>query len=299
LAQVETQVLNALVLGAIYLLFSLGLTLSWGTLNVLNLAHGSIFMFSGFIAYLVGSHLRVPFIVLVVVAILVGSLCTLFLDLVAFRRIRRRTADPHQAELLMLIASVGAAAIPVAIAQNYAHDQPFGIPSYEFSVDVYHVGNLNISNIEIVILVASTVIAVSLGLSIRFTRNGRALRALAYDPEASTLMGINPNALSTWTMLLAGAMAGLAGILLEVYLGSLSPETGDAYLVKGFAVIVLGGVGSIWGAMAGAYLLATAETIVLVTTSGGWVDAICFGMIIVVLLLRPGGLVPRKRWERS
>ena len=291
------QVINGTVLASIYVLFSLGLTLSWGTLNVLNLAHGALFMFAGFSAHLVTKDLELPLAALIPICMVIAGLLTVTIEVVVFRQIRRRTPDERQAELLMLIASVGLAAIPVTIAQNDTHDSPFGLQS-SYRTIVYEVGNFRISNTQVIIVVLAALLTVALGLWVKLSRSGRALRALAYDAETCGLMGISSRWLAAVTMFVSGALAGLAGLLLIVYLGTLTPESGEHLLVKGFAIIILGGVGSVWGTLAGGLVLATAETLVLTHTSGGYTDAVAFGLIILVILLRPQGLIPRQRVDR-
>lgn len=292
------QVINGAVLVSIYVLFSLGLTLSWGTLNVLNLAHGAIFMFAGFSAFVISKHIDLPLVAVIPICMVISGLITVFLEVVAFREIRRRSDDSRSAELLMLIASVGAATIPITIAQNMTHDTPFGLVNSSYRTIVYHVGSVAISNTQILVISIGLVLTVVLGLWVKMSRQGRALRALAYDPETCGLMGISAGRLAMGTMFVAGALAGLASILLMIYLGSLNPESGDSLLVKGFAAIILGGIGSVWGTLAGAVVLAGGETLVLTYTSGSWTDAVSFGIIIVVILLRPQGLVAPQKAER-
>ena len=111
-------------------------------------------------------------------------------------------------------------------------------------------------------------------------------------------MGVNTRGISAVTMFVAGALAGLAGMLLIIYLGALTPGSGEAFLLKGFAIIILGAVGSVWGTLIGAVVLAATETVVVATTSGTWTDAISFAIIIAVILIRPQGILGRGLAER-
>lgn len=291
------QLINGAVLCSVYVLFSLGLTLSWGALDVLNLAHGALMMFGAFIAFVITAHVELPLWALFVVGIGTAGLCTLLLDVVVFRHIRARVADKRQSELLTLIAGVGAAAIPVTIAQAYTDDSPFGIGHLEW--DTFGLGDTTqVSILQIGIVVSGLALCVALALWVSRSRTGRALRAVAFDGETSELMGVNTRRLSAGTMLLAGSLAGLAGMLLVIYLGSLSPGSGEAFMLKGFAIIILGSVGSVWGTLIGAVVLAGTETVVIAQTSGTWVDAISFAIILLVILLRPQGVVGRGLAER-
>jgi branched-chain amino acid transport system permease protein len=134
---------------------------------------------------------------------------------------------------------------------------------------------------------------------LRRSKQGLALRSIGVDPETASLMGINRRQLALVTMAVSGAMAGLAGVLFTYALGAITPESGDTLLVKAFAIIILGGVGSMAGVIFGAFALAAAEVVVLTNTSGSWVDAVSFGLIFLVLLARPAGVFGRKEVRRA
>ena len=131
------------------------------------------------------------------------------------------------------------------------------------------------------------------------TRHGRALRALAQDPYTCGLMGISQNALAAATMFVSGALAGVAGVLLAMQLNTVEARLGEPLLLKAFAVIILGGVGSVQGAIAAAFLLALAETVTDVYIGTSVRDAVAFGLIILLLLFRPQGLFSRVAWQRA
>lgn len=293
------DVVDAAVLGSVYTLFALGLTLSWGVLNILNLAHGAIFMFSAFCGYLITRDQALSLWVLLPFCMVVGALLALAIELVAFRPIRRRNPDPTQAELAMLIASVGAGAVLVSIVENLTHNEPKAINEATFRVETYDVLGVAVSNIELLIVGLTIVLAGALAAFVRSTRQGRALRALAFDADTCGLLGISGDRLAAITLLVGGALAGIAGCLLAIYQNAISPVMGDPFLLKAFAVIVLGGVGSIGGAVFGAYLLAGVETVAIAHTTGTVRDAIAFALIIVLLLARPQGLFARRAWQRA
>lgn len=291
------QVVNGLTLTFIYVLFSLGITLSWGTLRILNLAHGAIFVLAGYLGYVVTTFARLPLPVILLVAAAVAGVASCLVHYVFFQYIRRVALTEAQAELRIMIASSGLAIIPVTIAQNLTHDTPFRMKT-SYRVIAYTVGSVHILNIQIVIVVLGLILTGLTAAWVRYTRNGRGVRALGLDAETSELVGINTVALSVRLMLVSGAFAGVASALFMSYLGALTPESGDNLLVKGFSVVVLGGIGSIVGTFVGALVLAGAETAVLANTSGSWVDAISFAVIIVVILARPNGLFGRRSAER-
>lgn len=292
------DVLNALTLGGLYLLFALGMSLAWGTIGILNFAHGSIFMFAAWTAHLVVREVALPMPVMLLIGAFVGAALSLLVQVLAFEPIQRRAKDHRQAELQILIGGIGIAIIPLALAQRFTGSIPFGYSNGTFRVDTYDVG-LRISNVQIVTLVAAFGLALLIGWWLRAARPGLALRGIGVDPEVASLMGVDRRRLALLTMAVAGGLAGLAGVLLTYYLGSIAPETGDAFLLKAFAAIILGGVGSIAGIVLGAVVLAGIETLVLVTTSGTWAPAIAFGVIFLMLLVRPTGLLGRQEVRRT
>ena len=296
------QLINAIVLGAIYCLFAMGLGLTWGTLNVLNLAHGAVFMFSAFTCHLITQRadVHLPIAVVLIVAVVAGALMELGLDLLVFRQIKRRSRTQGEAEMSMLIGSIGASAILVTVAEQLTADTPFTVTAVPVKASVYHLGSgVYVTNVEIVITVVAPVLTVGFALWIQRSRIGRAMRALAYDAPTSGLMGISEGRMSALAMAISGATAGAAGIFLTVYLDSVTADSGSDLLLRAFAVVVLGGVGSMWGTLIAAFVLAGGETLVTATTSGSWTGAVSFGLIIAVLLIRPSGLFGKVKGVRA
>lgn len=292
------DVLNAATLGSIYLLFALGMALVWGTIGILNFAHGATFMFSAFVGHLVTRETELPFLGVIGVAVLVGALMSALTQLLAFQPILKRAKNQHAAELRILIGGIGVAAIPLAIAQRETRSSPFGFQSsYERSV--FDVLGLRMTSTAAVIVVAGLALGIGLTVWLLRSRHGLALRAIGVDAETSAAMGVNRPLLAFGTMAVAGGLAGLAGALLTFHLGAIAPETGDQLIIKAFAIIVLGGLGSMAGTVIGAYVLAGAETVVLNLNWGTWVDAVSFGLIFLILLARPQGLLGRKEVRRT
>lgn len=293
------DVVNAITLGSVYLLFASGMALAWGTIGVLNFAHGVTFMFSAFIAHLTAaaSPLSLPMVVLVSVA--TGALISTLTQLLAFGPIMKRAKDNRSAELRILIGGIGVAAIPLAIAQHMTGNAPFGLASGGYRAEVYEVLGLRLTSTAVLIIVSGLGLGLGMIRWLRVSRQGLALRAIGVDFETASIMGINRSSLALGTMAVAGALAGLAGALLTYHLRAMSPETGDSLLIKAFAIIVLGGLGSMTGVLAGSYVLAGAETFVLANGWGTWADAVSFGLIFLVLLLRPRGLFGRMEVRRT
>jgi branched-chain amino acid transport system permease protein len=296
---VGQDLLNVLVVGSIYTLFALGLTLSWGVLNVLNLAHGAIFMFAGIVGYLVTKNQPLSLWIVLPIAMVAAGLIAVALELIAYLPIRRRSADVHAGELSTMIASIAAASALVALAEVISKNQIVGVNPDTYDVTATHIFGLRITNLEIVIIVMAFVLSTALALFVSRSRHGRALRALAEDPYACGLVGISPARMSIATMFVSGALAGCAGLLLAVQQSGVDPRSGDPLLLKAFAVIILGGVGSVPGAIIAAFILAFAEVMTQVHINGSYTDGVAFLLIFVLLLVRPQGLFAQTAWKRA
>jgi branched-chain amino acid transport system permease protein len=293
------DLINALSLGSIYLLFALGMSLVWGTIGILNFAHGAIFMFAAFVAHLIVDEMRLPMIALIVIGAAVGAVLSVAVQVLAFQPILRRAKDHRTGEMQILIGGIGVAAIPLAIAAEVTKSNPFGFSASSYASHSYSLLGFRVTNTQLVVIVVALAFGIGVSAWLRSSRSGLALRSIGVDPETASLMGVNRRVLALATMGIAGGLAGLAGVLLTYNLGAIAPESGDVLLVKAFAAVILGGVGSMAGVVVGAYVLALAETLVLTQTSGLWVDAVSFGVIFAVLLFKSEGLFGRKEVRRT
>ncbi|MFW0783503.1 branched-chain amino acid ABC transporter permease [Gordonia sp. CPCC 206044] len=292
------ELLNAAALGSIYLLFALGMALAWGTIGILNFAHGATFVFSVLVAHLITQDGSLPLPVILVVAMAVGAALSSVTQFLVFQRIADRSKDHRSTELRIIIGGIGVSAILIAVAQRVTESSPFGFAT-SYSSGEFQIGGVHVSTTVLIILIAALGIGIGLTSWLKKSRQGLALRAIGVDAEVSEGMGVNRNALALGTMAVAGALAGLAGVLLTLQLGAIAPESGDPLLIKAFAIIVLGGLGSMGGAVLGAYILAAAETLLIHFHFGTWVDAVSFGLIFMVLIFRPQGLFGRMEVRRT
>jgi branched-chain amino acid transport system permease protein len=293
------QLANALSLSGIYILFAVGLSLGWGMAKILNLAYGAMFMLAAFVAYLVSSSISLSFWALLPLAMLTGGAVCVIAETLAFRPIRRAIPDRHQAELGMLIASIGVSSIIVGAVQNMTRAEVKNLPPGTFPLGTIVLGGVRITNLQIVVFVLSMLLTAAIGWWVARTRTGRALRAVAYSPETSALLGVNSDRVTLLVMFVSGLVAGGAGLLLAVYFSAVDAHMGDGLLLKAFAIIILGGIGSIPGTIVGGFLLAFAETFTAAYVSTAFKDAIAFAFILIVLLVRPEGLFSRGRFERA
>jgi branched-chain amino acid transport system permease protein len=286
------QLLNAIVLGSVFLLFSFGLSLAWGTLDVLNLSHGALFVLGAYAAYELNQSTSLPLIPVTLISIVGVGLVAALLEAVAFGRIRERIRNKRQAELGVLVASLGGATIIgqlIAIAtKSQIFSQTLVSPAEQ------HVGSIQFSNVDATIVIVAAIVAVLLHFAITKSRQGRAVRALAVDPVTAGLMGVNVRWLAIATMFVSGALAGLAGTLLSYDTSGMTTASGDTYMLSAFAILVVGGVGSIGGAVIVSYGLAIAQTAIVAYGPANYQTGIAFALIFVFLILRPTGLFARQ-----
>jgi branched-chain amino acid transport system permease protein len=295
----EQYVINGLSLGAIYALFALGLSVSWAGLDILNLAHGSVFMFGALTAWWISTAIpTISFPLVLISALIVCGALGLLMEMLIFRQIRRRAADENQRTLTTVIATVAASALLVAIAQQLTQGQPRGLSPDLFPVASYTVGGIHVTSIQIIIFVAAALASGATAWFIRKSRQGQALRALSFDRDMARLVGISADRLSAATMTGAGAMAGLAGVLLTVQVNALEAHMGESLLFKAFAIIVIAGVGSIGATVAAAVVLALVETFVAAYWASDLRDVVVFALIIGFLIVRPQGISSRG-WQRA
>ncbi len=302
----EQQLLNGIFLGSIYALFAVGYTLVFGVLDVLNFAHSAVFTLGAVFTYsLVVLHGQ-SFWIAAGISTASCGLLGLVIEFVALRPLRRRSAPGISA----LISTIGLALILVAIIEQATPGSALtwlwrdGANSVKYPTGsvpnpVYHVAGLTLEGTKVAILAVSIGLMLLLGYVIRFTQMGRALRAVAENPNAALLLGIDVDAVFAFTLILSSALGGLAGILFGVALSDISPYIGrDQLELRGLAVIVLGGMGSIAGAVVGGYLLGLLEVAIIVLGYTNLRAGIAFAALFLMLVLRPQGLFGSRVHER-
>ncbi len=283
---IAQQILNGLVVGAVYALFALGFTLVYGVQKILNLAHGGVFMWGALIGYFVVTRLGLPLLAALVIAMAGAGLLGMALELVAFRHLRRRRGD----DLSTLVSSIGANLILVNMAQQLTNSQIASFPFGTFPIRIWRVAGLIISLQTIVILGCVALLVVMLVLYLFRTRFGTEVRAVAVSERTSLLLGIAPGSVFLQTFFIAGAMAGAAGVILGVAFNSVSYNMGEPMMLRAFVIIVLGGFGSVIGAVVASLVLGVVQALSVALWSSALSDAIMFGVLILLLLVRPTGL---------
>ena len=280
------QLINALSLGSVYALFALGFTLVFGVLGVINLSHGAIFMLGSYVALLVVDQLAMPLWTGLLVAMLVTGLIGLLVDFLVLKPLRARNA-PH---LAPMIATIGIAIILTNLAQGLFGAENKRFPVGTIPEESISLGQLHVTALQVGIVVISFLLMAVLLAIMRRTQLGRALRAIAESPKAAYLLGINVEGLFYLTSFSAAALGGAAGVLVGLSFNAISPFMGQPMLHKGIAVIILGGMGDIRGAMFAGLFLGFAEVLTVAYISSDFRDAVGFGLLFLILLIRPSGM---------
>ncbi|MBD2245500.1 branched-chain amino acid ABC transporter permease [Nostoc sp. FACHB-888] len=303
------QFLNGLSIGSIYAIFALGYTLVYSILGIINLAHGAIFTLGAYLTYaLMGSNfgfngllanavlpIKLPFAIALILGSTLAGLVGVVMERLAFQPLRRQGSDP----LLTVVSSLGVAVVIVNLIQYLV-----GAESYTYPADTY--GNLPpsinfgtqekeipIRTVQIIIFAVSVVIVAIITYFINRTKYGKAMQAIAEDPTTASLLGINSDHFIILTFFISSFLAGLAGTLVASSVSIAGPYFGIAFGLRGLAVIVLGGLGSIPGAVLGGLLIGLVEAFVPAEYSG-YKDAVAYGILFIMLLVRPQGLLGRR-----
>ncbi|MBN3938546.1 branched-chain amino acid ABC transporter permease [Nostoc sp. NMS9] len=303
------QLLNGLSIGSVYAIFALGYTLVYSILGIINLAHGAIFTLGAYFTYaLMGGNfgfngllanaalpIKLPFAISLILGSTLAGLVGVVMERVAFQPLRRQGSDP----LLTVVSSLGVAVVIVNLIQYL-----IGAESYTYPANTY--GNLPpainfgspenpipIRSVQVVIFTVSVVIVAILTYFINRTKYGKAMQAIAEDPTTASLLGINSDRFIILTFFISSFLAGLAGTLVASSVSIAGPYFGIAFGLRGLAVIVLGGLGSIPGAVVGGLLIGLVEAFVPADYSG-YKDAVAFAILFIMLLVRPQGLLGRR-----
>lgn len=280
------QILNGLVVGGVYALFAIGFNLVFGIHHILNLAHGAVFMAGAFIA-LYAVEAGLPFWLAFVVAMIGSGVLSVLVELVAFRRLRRS----GEVEFGAIISSIGVALIMTTLAQRLSNTQVLRFPFDTFPIVIFEFAGLRVSALQLFMLGSAAVLVLVLGWYLYRTRYGRQIRAVAGNERAAVLLGVNPNAVFFQTFFLSGALAGAAGVLVGLAFNSIHFLMGEPYLLRGFVVIILGGLGSVSGALVAGLVFGMIQTLSIAYLPSGLTDTISFSLLFLMLLLRPNGLL--------
>ncbi|MCO1604073.1 MULTISPECIES: branched-chain amino acid ABC transporter permease [Desulfosporosinus] len=288
------QLVNGLTLGSTYSLVALGYTLIMGVLNIINMAHGEVFMFGAFVGLFLVNYLKVNIFVAMAGAMVASALLGILLEMLALRPLRRRAVS----DLAPLISTIGVSIFLENLALKIFGPQSQAFPAGALSGVQLQLGPIRITLVQIVILGISFGLMFVLRFWLSKTRVGKAIRTTAESIETANLLGINTNKIILLTVALASALGGIAGVLVGLSINAVEPTMGLSMGLKGLAVLILGGMGNITGAMLGGLILGIAEVFTVAYGASSYRDAVAFGIIILILFIRPQGLFGKRQGGR-
>ncbi|MBK0347512.1 branched-chain amino acid ABC transporter permease [Aerococcaceae bacterium zg-ZJ1578] len=285
------QLVNGIALGSIYALVALGYTMVYGTIRLINFAHGDIFMVGAFFGFYLVSQLGMNVYLAMLLAMIFSSILGVIIERIAYKPLRRST------RVAALITAIGVSFLLQNAMIAFVGPEVKAFPS-TITNSIFRVFGIVFNTKHILVLVITVLLMILLQVIVKYTKMGKAMRAVAVDAEAAQLMGINVDRVISFTFAIGSGLAGIAGVLVGVYYNSVSPTMGVTYGLKAFVAAVVGGVGSIPGAMVGGYLIGVLETLVTVLGLSTYREAAVYGLLIVILLVLPAGLFGKNVKEK-
>jgi branched-chain amino acid transport system permease protein len=286
-------VINGLIAGSIYALVALGFTIIYGTVRFFHFAHGAIYASGAYLAWLAVAQLRMPIIPAVGIACLLAGVMGVLVDLAVYRPLRAKKSP----NLVFLLASFG-----IFVFLNNSLQFIFGADIKTLRtgpvIEGHHLFGAVITDIQIVIFVCCLILALSLIFFVKFTRLGKAIQAVADDPMAASIVGIHSERIIQTSFFLGSILAGAAGILVSLET-NIDPTMGMNAILKGIIAAVIGGIGSISGALIGGLFIGLVENLGILLFPAGWKDAVAFAILVLFLLFCPSGILGRKSGNRG
>lgn len=285
------QLINGLSLGSVYALIALGYTMVYGIVKLINFAHGDILMLGAYSGYFVLRQFGttpVGMFLAFIFAMVVCAVISILIERFAYRPLRSapRLNSLITAIAVSLILQNGARVLP------FIGPNPRQYPTME-TVNL-NLGVVSISNIQLIVIALSAILMIILNYIINYTKTGKAMRAVSYDMQAASLMGISVNKTIAFTFALGAMLAAAGGVLYATAYPQIEPTMGTMPGLKAFVAAVLGGIGSVPGAMLGGYILGIAETMTKGFLVSQFSDAISFSILIIILLVKPTGILGEK-----
>ena len=291
--QMVQQLINGLSLGSIYALIALGYTMVYGIINLINFAHGEIYMMGAFVGYALTTFLGLGFIPSLIISMLVCSILGMLIEKVAYKPMRNAT------RIAVLITAISVSLFLQYIMVYFVGPETRTFPSVlESNRLTFFDGSVILDIKNIYIFLITVTLMLTLQFIVRKTKVGKAMRAVSQDRDAAELMGVDVNKIISYTFAMGSALAGAAGVLVGVYYNTINPLMGSGPGLKAFVAAVLGGIGLIPGAVFGGFFLGMTETIVSAYGGSIYKDAVAFAILILVLLVKPNGLLGKNIKEK-
>lgn len=285
------QLVNGLSLGSIYALIALGYTMVYGIIKLINFAHGDIYMLGAYCAFLITTYCGLGFIPALLISMVFCGVVGVLIERIAYKPLR------HATRITALITAIGVSYVLEYATQYIMGSEVRTYPKLLTSAS-FHLGPVTITMQQVYIFVITVILMVVLQFIVQKTKMGRAMRAVSVDEDAARLMGIDVDKTISFTFLLGSALAGVAGVLVGIYYNSINPLMGMTAGLKAFIAAVFGGIGSIPGAMIGGLFIGIAETMVTAYGSSLYKDAIVYIILILILILKPAGLLGKNVREK-
>jgi len=285
--------LNGIIAGSIYALIAIGFTVIYRTVKFFHFAHGIVYTAGAYFAYTLIISLHLNFALSFFLAIVLAAILGVAIDRLVYYPLRQQKAS----NLIFLLASFGVVIFIQNLIQLIYGAQILTIRTGPIKEGHHFLGAV-ITDIQILILAVSIILMIFLWLFIQKTKLGKAMRAVSDDPIAANVVGINPEKIILTSFAIGSALAGVAGILIS-FETNIEPTMGFSALLKGIIASIIGGIGSIPGAVLGGFFLGLAENLGIWKISAGWKDCIAFAILIIFLLLRPRGILGNKAEKKT
>ena len=281
-------IVNSIIAGAIYTLVALGFNLIYGTVKFFDLGYGALTAVGGYTVFWIYKMLGLP----LYVAIPGGVLMSAVIGFVIYRIVYAPLRERKSSGTVLLVGALGAFTALQAIVAILFTSQFQTLSRNSGAEAVYQIGGGGITQIQLIMLISGLVIMIGMGLLLKFTMFGKAVKAVGDDEEVAKIVGINTPRVIGWIFAIGSGIAGLAGILVGFDTG-IEPTMGLSLLLKGVIASIIGGIGNVYGGVLGAFLLGFIENFGIWKISGEWKDAIAFAVLILFLLFRPQGILKR------
>ena len=285
------QLVNGLSIGSIYALIALGYTMVYGIIKLINFAHGDIYMLGAYVGFISIAQLHLGFFPALLLAMVVCGVLGVIIERIAYKPLRNAT------RIAALITAIG-----VSYFLEYSTQKIMGpgVKTYPsvLSNQTFHVFGIQIQMQQIYILAITIILMLALQFIVRKTKIGRSMRAVSVDADAAKLMGINVDATISYTFAIGSALAGAGGVLVGMYYNTINPLMGMVPGIKAFVAAVFGGIGIIPGAMFGGFFIGIVEALVTAYRSSLYKDAVVYAILILILIIKPAGLLGKNVKEK-
>lgn len=286
------QIINGINAGSIYALIALGYTMVYGIVQLINFAHGDVLMMGAYFGLLSYTIWKIPFWIAIMVAMVICALLGVLIDKVAYKPLRQAP------RISALITALGVSMFLENIFRVIFGAEPRKMPTPDFLNHTIEIGSISISYVMILTVTLSVICMAALQWMVQSTKTGKAMRAISEDLEAAKLMGVNVDRVISITFAIGSALAALGGVLYSISYYQAEPYMGMMPGLKAFVAAVLGGIGILPGAMLGGFALGLVENIAKAWISSSWANAISFSILILILLIKPAGILGKAVKEK-